>query len=63
VIEDIKYNMHGFDRFNYRRRPTKTLKTIVENFIIVNYHLIGYIKKIILILLIIISHLAPKTAL
>ncbi len=23
LIEDIKYNLHGFDRFNYKRRPNR----------------------------------------
>jgi hypothetical protein len=27
LIEDIKFNMHGFDRFNYRRRPSISYKS------------------------------------
>jgi hypothetical protein len=49
LIEDIKYNLHGFDRFNYKRRPIKNEKNPYSNFIKVNYHLLGYIKKLILL--------------
>jgi hypothetical protein len=63
LIEDIKYNLHGFDRFNYRRRPIKKEKTLLNNLLVVNYHLMSYIKKIILLLFVLLSHLASKTAL
>jgi hypothetical protein len=33
IVEDIKYNLHGFDRFNYRRRPKKSEASILKNFI------------------------------
>jgi hypothetical protein len=63
LIEDIKYNLHEFDRFNYRRRPVETSKNRLTNFILVNYHFIGYIKKILLLFFVLLSHVATKTAL
>jgi hypothetical protein len=63
LIEDIKYNLHGFDRFNYRRRPGDNRENKVKNVLTVNYHFIGYVKKVILLLLVLLSHDYPKVAL
>jgi hypothetical protein len=63
LIEDIKYNLHEFDRFNYRRRANKIFKNWWENFLIINYHIIGYIKKLLLLFCIFLSEKASKTAL
>jgi hypothetical protein len=63
LIEDIKYNLHEFDRFNYRRRVIENEKNKKKIFFRVNYHFIGYIKKIILLFLVLLSHVAPKIAL
>jgi hypothetical protein len=62
LIEDIKYNLHEFDRFNYKRRSIGISKNKFKNYSRVNYHFLGYIKKIVLLLLAILSHVAPKTA-
>jgi hypothetical protein len=62
LIEDIKYNLHEFDRFNYRRRDPQS-KNKTQELIWVNFHFIGFGKKLIMLLLILLSHVATKTAL
>jgi hypothetical protein len=63
LVEDIKFNLHEFDRFNYKRRIIDDAKNKIKNFFILNYHFLGYIKKFTLLILVILSHVASKTAL
>ena len=50
-VEDIKFNLHLFNRLEYRERNFTTFKQPWKNKLLKNYHFIGLVKKFLLVLI------------
>jgi hypothetical protein len=61
-VKNLKYDLHLQDKFNYRRRNYKAFEEEWKNWIVINYHFIGLLKKWIIVFLIFLSDSFPKTA-
>jgi hypothetical protein len=61
-VKNLKYDLHLQDRFNYRRRNYESFEEEWKNWVVINFHFIGLIKKWIIVILIFLSDSFPKTA-